>query len=83
MELALDQMMRNRCETGVQEKKPTPVVQGCGRDLKAPARCLYNEDLYYSKHGNTEEKKYVLSLHKIHATSFPEPDPEEKLNRWV
>ncbi|GKB85834.1 hypothetical protein Tco_0958106, partial [Tanacetum coccineum] len=32
---------------------------------------------------NTEEKKYVRSLHKIHATSFPEEDLEEKLIRWV
>ncbi|GJS21789.1 hypothetical protein Tco_0450421 [Tanacetum coccineum] len=30
---------------------------------------------------NTEEKKYVLSLHKIHAISFPEEDLEEKMNQ--
>ncbi|GKD06314.1 hypothetical protein Tco_1181288, partial [Tanacetum coccineum] len=35
------------------------------------------------EYGNTEERKYVLSLHKIHAEDFPEPDLEEKLNRWV
>ncbi|GJV44853.1 hypothetical protein Tco_1429389 [Tanacetum coccineum] len=34
-------------------------------------------------YGNTEEKKYILSLHKFHAEEFPEPDLEEKLNRWV
>ncbi|GKB25491.1 hypothetical protein Tco_0864892 [Tanacetum coccineum] len=34
-------------------------------------------------YGNTEKKKYILSLHKIHAEEFPEPDLEEKLNRWV
>ncbi|GJW34775.1 hypothetical protein Tco_0057695, partial [Tanacetum coccineum] len=34
-------------------------------------------------YGNTKEKKYILSLHKIHAEEFPEPDLEEKLNRWV
>ncbi|GJY17951.1 hypothetical protein Tco_0389442 [Tanacetum coccineum] len=28
-------------------------------------------------------RKYVLSLHKIHATSFPEDDLEELLKRWV
>ncbi|GJZ10521.1 hypothetical protein Tco_0545280 [Tanacetum coccineum] len=33
--------------------------------------------------GNTEEKKYILSLHKIHAKPFPEADLEEKINRWV
>ncbi|GJS04676.1 hypothetical protein Tco_0321184 [Tanacetum coccineum] len=32
---------------------------------------------------NTEEKKYILSLYKIHAEEFPKPDLEEKLNRWV
>ncbi|GJT57893.1 hypothetical protein Tco_0992947 [Tanacetum coccineum] len=34
-------------------------------------------------YGNTKEKKYILSLHKIHAEEFPEPNLEEKLNRWV
>ncbi|GJR15948.1 hypothetical protein Tco_0798600 [Tanacetum coccineum] len=32
---------------------------------------------------NSKEKKYILSLHKIHAEEFPEPNLEEKLNRWV
>nr|GEV53786.1 hypothetical protein [Tanacetum cinerariifolium] len=32
---------------------------------------------------NTEEKKYILSLHKIHAERFPKVDLEEKINRWV
>nr|GEV20662.1 hypothetical protein [Tanacetum cinerariifolium] len=31
----------------------------------------------------TPEKKYILSLNKIHAEEFPKPDLEEKLNRWV
>ncbi|GKD31278.1 hypothetical protein Tco_1242056, partial [Tanacetum coccineum] len=34
-------------------------------------------------YGNTKEKKYILSLHKIHAEEFLELDLEEKLNRWV
>ncbi|GKB95123.1 hypothetical protein Tco_0981260 [Tanacetum coccineum] len=33
-------------------------------------------------YGNTKEKKYILSLYKIHAEEFPEPNLEEKLNRW-
>ncbi|GKB69280.1 hypothetical protein Tco_0930692 [Tanacetum coccineum] len=41
------------------------------------------KDLFFLKYGNTEEKKYILSLYKIHAEEFPEPDLEEKLNRWV
>ncbi|GJX23967.1 hypothetical protein Tco_0228412 [Tanacetum coccineum] len=32
---------------------------------------------------NIKEKKYILSLHKIDATLFPEDDLEEKLTRWV
>ncbi|GJY84233.1 hypothetical protein Tco_0497609, partial [Tanacetum coccineum] len=34
-------------------------------------------------HGNTEEKKYILSLHKIHVERFPKVDLEEKMNRWI
>ncbi|GJY70892.1 hypothetical protein Tco_0474595 [Tanacetum coccineum] len=34
-------------------------------------------------HGNTEEKEYILLLHKIHVERFPEDDLEEKMNRWV
>ncbi|GKC00321.1 hypothetical protein Tco_0986457 [Tanacetum coccineum] len=42
-----------------------------------------NEDYSLLKYRNTKEKKYILSLHKIHAEEFLEPDFEEKLNRWV
>ncbi|GJR61536.1 hypothetical protein Tco_1503698 [Tanacetum coccineum] len=41
------------------------------------------KDLFFLKYGNTEEKKYILSPHKIHAEEFPEPHLEEKLYRWV
>ncbi|GJT57894.1 hypothetical protein Tco_0992948 [Tanacetum coccineum] len=40
---------------------------------------VVDEDEY----GNTKEKKYILSLHKIHAEEFSEPNLEENLNRWV
>ncbi|GKB07537.1 hypothetical protein Tco_0835821 [Tanacetum coccineum] len=33
-------------------------------------------------YGNTEEKKYILSLHKIHAELFLGHDLEEKINCW-
>ncbi|GJW62244.1 hypothetical protein Tco_0111579 [Tanacetum coccineum] len=33
--------------------------------------------------GNTKEKKYIISLHKIYTGIFPEADLEEKMNRWV
>ncbi|GJW06284.1 hypothetical protein Tco_1568707 [Tanacetum coccineum] len=40
---------------------------------------VVDEDEY----GNTKEKKYILSLYKIHAEEFSEPNLEENLNRWV
>ncbi|GKC03234.1 hypothetical protein Tco_0994844 [Tanacetum coccineum] len=58
-------------------RQPTQVFQVCARDPNAPTRYLYNKDLFYLRNGNTEARKYVLSLHKIHATSFPEDDLEE------
>ncbi|GJT50464.1 hypothetical protein Tco_0976621 [Tanacetum coccineum] len=48
-----------------------------------PPRYLYNKDLFFLKNRNTKEKKYVLSLHKIHAVAFPEAGLEEMMNRWV
>ncbi|GJY29778.1 hypothetical protein Tco_0405545 [Tanacetum coccineum] len=44
-----------------------------------PLRYLYNKDLFFLKNGNTEEKKYVLSLQKIHAEPFLEADLEEMM----
>ncbi|GJY47185.1 hypothetical protein Tco_0436248 [Tanacetum coccineum] len=61
----------------------TLIFYGPQRNPNEPPRPLYNKDLFFLKYGNTEEKKYILSLHKIHAEEFPEPDLEEKLNRWV
>ncbi|GJY78229.1 hypothetical protein Tco_0484030 [Tanacetum coccineum] len=48
-----------------------------------PLRYLYNKDLFFLKNGNTKEKKYVLSLQKIHAEPFLEADLEEMMNRWI
>ncbi|GJT20420.1 hypothetical protein Tco_0890357 [Tanacetum coccineum] len=59
------------------------IFYGQQRNPNEPPRPLYNKDLFFLKCGNTKEKKYILSLHKIHAEEFPEPDLEEKLNRWV
>ncbi|GJV63469.1 hypothetical protein Tco_1474297 [Tanacetum coccineum] len=61
----------------------TLIFYGPQRNPNEPPRPLYNKDLFFLKYGNTEEKKYILSLHKIHAEEFLEPDLEEKLNRWV
>ncbi|GJR06846.1 hypothetical protein Tco_0529830 [Tanacetum coccineum] len=67
----------------ITSKKDTLVLYGTQRNPNEPPRYLYNNDLFYLKNGNTKEKKYVLSLHKVHATSFPKDDLEEKLTRWV
>ncbi|GKB77191.1 hypothetical protein Tco_0944086 [Tanacetum coccineum] len=61
----------------------TLIFYGPQRNPNEPPRPLYNKYLFFLKYGNTKEKKYILSLHKIHAEEFPEPDLEEKLNRWV
>ncbi|GKA62004.1 hypothetical protein Tco_0761523 [Tanacetum coccineum] len=53
------------------------------RNPNEPPRYLYNKDLFFLKYGNTEEKKYILSLHKIHRERFPKVDLEEKMNHWV
>ncbi|GJX79642.1 hypothetical protein Tco_0327791 [Tanacetum coccineum] len=53
------------------------------RNLNEPPRYLYNKDLFFLKNGNTKEKKYILSLYKIHAERFLEANLEEKMNRWV
>ncbi|GJX82758.1 hypothetical protein Tco_0332239 [Tanacetum coccineum] len=67
-------------------RRPVPrllVFFGPQSNLNKPPRYLYNKDLFFLKHGNTEEKKYALLLHKIHAERFPEVDLEERINRWV
>ncbi|GJU26354.1 hypothetical protein Tco_1164975 [Tanacetum coccineum] len=52
------------------------------RNPNEPPRHFYNKDIFFLKNGNTEEKKYILSLHKIHAERFPKADMEEKMNHW-
>nr|GEX94778.1 hypothetical protein [Tanacetum cinerariifolium] len=53
------------------------------RNPNEPQRYMYNKARFFLKNGNTEEKMYVLSLHKIHAVPFSEEDLKEKTNRWV
>ncbi|GJU59264.1 hypothetical protein Tco_1237030 [Tanacetum coccineum] len=57
-------------------EKQAQVFQGRERDPKAPMRYLFNKDLFFLKYRNTKVRKYVLSLHKIHATTFLEDDFE-------
>ncbi|GJU62504.1 hypothetical protein Tco_1244339 [Tanacetum coccineum] len=59
-------------------RKPTPVVQSCQRDPKAPGLPLVNQDLLYLKKGNSGPDKIILSLHKFPAVIFPDDDTEEK-----
>ncbi|GKB82002.1 hypothetical protein Tco_0948897 [Tanacetum coccineum] len=63
--------------------KIASIYQGCDRNPNAPTRYLYNKDIFYLKYGNSETRKYVLSLHKIHAISFPENDLEELKPIWA
>nr|GFA93316.1 hypothetical protein [Tanacetum cinerariifolium] len=81
--VALDEMMLVEELTQQVLKKPTLVYQGFERDPNAPAMYLYNKDLFYLRHGNTNAGKYVLLSHKIYTTSFLIDDHEELLTRWV
>ncbi|GJX17499.1 hypothetical protein Tco_0218331 [Tanacetum coccineum] len=63
--------------------EPTPVVQRCQRDPKAPALSLVNQDLLYLKKGNSGSENIVMSLHKFPAVIFPEDDIEERASRWI
>ncbi|GJY38613.1 hypothetical protein Tco_0424977 [Tanacetum coccineum] len=80
MKFAHNNILMSQCKTGAE---PTQVFEGCARDPNASIRYLFNKDLFFLKNGNIRAKKYILSLHKIHATSFPEDDLEELLKRWV
>ncbi|GKC39013.1 hypothetical protein Tco_1051397 [Tanacetum coccineum] len=64
-------------------QKPTPVVQSCQRDPKAPALSLVNQDLLYLKKGSSSPEKIVMSLHKFPAVIFLDDDIEERTSRWV
>ncbi|GJR52143.1 zf-CCHC domain-containing protein [Tanacetum coccineum] len=65
------------------QPKPTPVIQICQRDSKAPSLSLVNQDLLYLKKGNSRPEKIELSLHKFLVVNFPDDDIEERTFRWV
>ncbi|GJV60340.1 hypothetical protein Tco_1466440 [Tanacetum coccineum] len=83
IEAKLRDMLSNQKEDLKRPKLYALVFFGPQRNLNEPPKYLYNKDLFFLKHGNTTEKRYVLSLHKIHAVLFPEEDLEEKMNQWV
>ncbi|GJS77379.1 hypothetical protein Tco_0727260 [Tanacetum coccineum] len=79
-----DMMIWESRQEDIKRSKPYALVfYGPQRDPNEPLRYLYNKDLFFLKYGNTKEKRYVLSLHKIHDVPFLEDDLEEKINRWV
>ncbi|GJS71863.1 hypothetical protein Tco_0704704 [Tanacetum coccineum] len=68
MQDALDDMMRSRCDLGEEHAYHRDQMK------------RYMENQIY---GNSEEMKYVLSLHKLHVISYPENDLEELKSRWI
>ncbi|GJY48158.1 hypothetical protein Tco_0438114 [Tanacetum coccineum] len=64
-------------------QRPTPVVQSCQRDPKAPALSLVNQDLLYLKKGSSGPENIMMSLDKFPAIIFPDDDIEERTSRWV
>ncbi|GJX20649.1 hypothetical protein Tco_0223326 [Tanacetum coccineum] len=79
-----DEIVWESRQEDIQRSKPKALVSyRPQRNPNEPPRYLYNKDLFFLKNGNTKEKKYILSLHKIHVESFPEADLEENMNRWV
>ncbi|GJW19250.1 hypothetical protein Tco_0026686 [Tanacetum coccineum] len=64
-------------------QKPTPIIQSCQRDPKAPTLSPVNQDLLYLKKGNSRPEKIMLSLQKFHVVIFPDDDIEERTSRWI
>nr|GEU54229.1 uncharacterized mitochondrial protein AtMg00810-like [Tanacetum cinerariifolium] len=65
------------------DKRLQRVQKAQSLNLNEPPRYLYNKDIFLLKYGNTEERSYILSLHKIHADPFLKEDLEERLKRCV
>ncbi|GJT71195.1 hypothetical protein Tco_1030481 [Tanacetum coccineum] len=64
-------------------QRPTPVVQSCQRDPKAPELSLVNQYLLYLKKGSSGPEKIMMSLHKFAAVIFPDDDIKEITSIWV
>ncbi|GJY38430.1 hypothetical protein Tco_0424794 [Tanacetum coccineum] len=64
-------------QSDIRRPVPKPLIFfGPQRNPNEPPK--YNKDLFFLKNENTEENKYILSLHKIHAERSPEAYLEEK-----
>ncbi|GKE53172.1 hypothetical protein Tco_1488328 [Tanacetum coccineum] len=69
---------KSRQEDIKRSKPYAQVFYGPQRNPNEPPRYLYNKDLFFLKNGNTEERIYILSLHKIHVVPFLKEDLEER-----
>ncbi|GJW79084.1 hypothetical protein Tco_0140766 [Tanacetum coccineum] len=77
-----NQIVWESIQEDIRRPIPIPLIFfGPQRNLNEPPMYLYNKDRFFLKNGNTDEKKYILCLHKINAERFPEADLEEKMNR--
>nr|GEX31416.1 hypothetical protein [Tanacetum cinerariifolium] len=83
MQDALNDMMRSQCSSGEEHAYYLDQMKRWGkRNPNAPPRYMYNKDLFHLKNRNSETRKYVLSLHKVHEFLFPENDLKELNTRW-
>ncbi|GKE17867.1 hypothetical protein Tco_1425444, partial [Tanacetum coccineum] len=82
MKFAHNNILKSQCRIGAEYEYHLQQIESCARDPNAPARYLFNKDLFFFRNGNTEAKKYIISLHKFHETLFLEDDLEELLKRW-
>ncbi|GKB52239.1 hypothetical protein Tco_0902992 [Tanacetum coccineum] len=79
----VDKLVIDEDEVILVDETPELIDEFQNRNTNEPPRYLYNKALFFLKNGNTKEKWYVLLLYKIHASSFPKEDLDEKMNRWV
>ncbi|GKA67944.1 hypothetical protein Tco_0767861 [Tanacetum coccineum] len=83
MKDALNDMMRIRCNSGEEHQDHLDQIKSYMENPNAPPLVLVKKDLFNLKNGNSKIRKYILSLHKIHAFLFPENDLKEMNTRWV
>ncbi|GJS88242.1 hypothetical protein Tco_0770878 [Tanacetum coccineum] len=63
-----NQIVWESIQENIRRPIPIPLIFfGPQRNLNEPPLYLYNKDLFFLKNGNTEEKKFILSLLKINA----------------
>ncbi|GJU97080.1 hypothetical protein Tco_1326351 [Tanacetum coccineum] len=78
-----NEMLRQRCTSGDENQYHIDQMKNFLKNPEAPALSLINQDLLYSKKGNSGPEKIVFSLHKFPAIIFNDDDIEERTSRWV